>query len=77
MDKEKSVKITSKENALKVIDEKFKIGQVMNHLHSMMIGVTKDEMTPDTVTAACKCVSQMNEVMNTSIEAARFLKEND
>lgn len=68
------VDVTSE--ALDKIDKKFKVGEVMNHLHSMMKGVTDKEMTPDTVMAACQCVSKMNEVMNTSIGAARFLRDN-
>ena len=62
--------------ALNKIDQKFKVGEVMNHLHSMMKGVTENDMTPETVMAACQCVSKMNEVMNTSIDAARFLRDN-
>lgn len=70
-------KTSRQKKALETIDEKFKVGDVMNHLHSMMKGVTEKEMTPDTVMAACQCVSKMNEVMDTAINAAKFLKEND
>jgi len=62
--------------SLDVIDEKFRVGEVMNHLHSMMKGVTEKEVTPETVIAACQCVSKMNEVMNTTIDAAKFLRSN-
>ena len=68
---------TRQKRALETIDEKFNVGDVMNHLNKMMKGVTDKEMTPDTVMAACQCVSKMNEVMDTTINAAKFLKDND
>jgi len=73
---ELATRIDISKDALESVDRKFKVGEVMNHLHSMMTGVTDKEMTPETVMAACQCVSKMNEVMNTSIDAAKFLRDN-
>lgn len=67
-------RIDTTKEALETVDEKFKVGEVMNHLHLMMKGVTKDQMTPETVMAACNCVARLNETIGTAIEAARFLK---
>ena len=69
--------IDNKIKALESIDEKFKIGEVMNHLNFMMKGVTKEKMDSENVIAACQCVSKMNELMNTTIKAAKFLKDNE
>lgn len=55
------------------IDEKFKVGKSIDQLHTMMIEVTKQEMTASNVNAACNCVSRINETINTAIQAARFL----
>jgi len=75
--KQSNMQIINQNNSsLDAIDQKFKVGEVINHLHSMMKGVTKDEMNPATVMAACQCVSKMNEVMNTTMDAARFLRSN-
>lgn len=57
------------------IDDKFKVGKVMNHLYSMMEGVTAQEMTANNVNAACNCVARANETITTCIQAAKFLNE--
>lgn len=48
----------------------------MKHLRKMMTEVTQKEMTPDTVNAACNCVSNINSTIKTAISAAKFLAEN-
>lgn len=65
----------SQEDKIVFIDEKFKVGNTITHLHKMMTEVTKEEINPSTVNAACNCVARLNETINTAIQAARFLNE--
>ncbi len=65
----------SQEDKIQFIDEKFRVGNTIEQLHSMMKEVTKEEITPATVSAACNCVARLNETINTAIQAARFLNE--
>lgn len=65
----------SQEDKITFIDEKFKVGDSITQLHKMMKEVTKDEISPATVNAACNCVARLNETINTAIQAARFLNE--
>lgn len=65
----------SQEDKIVFIDEKFKVGDTIGHLHKMMKEVTKEEINPSTVNAACNCVARLNETINTAIQAARFLNE--
>lgn len=58
---------------IKFIDEQFKVGEAVNHLHGMMKSVTKDQVNPATVNAACNCVARINETITTAIQAAKFL----
>lgn len=41
----------------------------------MMQKVVEKEMTPDTVNAACNCVSNINSTIKTAIAAAKFLAD--
>lgn len=65
----------SQEDKITFIDDKFKVGETITQLHSMMKDVTSKELTPATVNAACNCVARLNETINTAISAARFLNE--
>lgn len=65
----------SQEDKITFIDEKFRVGETISQLHSMMKDVTKNELTPNTVNAACNCVARLNETINTAIQAAKFLNE--
>lgn len=65
----------SQEEKINFIDEKFQVGNTIQHLHSMMKEVTKEDINPSTVNAACNCVARLNETINTAIQAARFLNE--
>lgn len=65
----------SQEDKITFIDERFKIGETISQLHNMMKEVTKEEINPSTVNAACNCVARLNETINTAIQAARFLNE--
>jgi DNA-binding CsgD family transcriptional regulator len=66
---------TSQMQKIEFINDKFKVGDSINQLHSMMKGVTKDGINPATVNAACNCVARLNETINTAIQAAKFLNE--
>ena len=80
MANEKNLKLvegySEKRKALETVDEKFKVGEVMNHLHKMMKDVTEKDVTSENVKAACDCVSKMNETINVSLNVAKFLSEN-
>lgn len=65
----------SQEDKIVYIDEKFMIGNTISQLHTMMKEVTKQEINPATVNAACNCVARLNETINTAIMAAKFLNE--
>ena len=65
----------SQEDKVSFVAEKFKVGEVIDHLYTMMQEVTKQDFNPATVSAACQCVSKINETMNTTINAARFLNQ--
>lgn len=73
----RAVQVSKKtqEDKIKFVDENFKIGETISQLHHMMKNVTKSELTPNTVNAACNCVARLNETINTAIQAARFLNE--
>jgi len=41
----------------------------------MMKEVTKNEINPDSVNAACNCVQNLNNTIKTAIQAARYLSD--
>lgn len=65
----------TQQDKIRFIDEQFKVGDAITQLHSMMKSVTKDQINPATVNAACNCVARLNETINTAIQAAKFLNE--
>ena len=67
------MQITTQREKINFIDEKFRIGESISQLHHMMKEVTKERIDPNSVNAACNCVSRINETINTAIQAARFL----
>lgn len=73
----RAIVVTSKsqEDKIQFIDDKFKVGNTITKLHEMMTEVTKEEINPATVNAACNCVARLNETINTAIMAAKFLNE--
>ncbi len=73
----RQVQVVSKtqEDKITFIDERFKVGETITQLHHMMKEVTKDEINPSSVNAACNCVARLNETINTAIQAAKFLNE--
>ena len=66
--------ITQKDK-IQFIDQQFKVGESITQLHHMMKEVTKQDINPATVNAACNCVARLNETINTAIQAAKFLNE--
>jgi hypothetical protein len=65
----------SQEDKIMFINDHFKVGETLDHLHKMMKDVTKQELNHNTVNAACNCVARLNETINTAIQAAKFLNE--
>jgi hypothetical protein len=59
--------------ALGDIDDKFGVAKTVGQLQKMMSEVTKDEINPQTVNAACNCVQNLNLTIKTAMQAARFL----
>jgi len=62
-----------KQSALKEISDRFAVVDTVRALQHMMQEVTKDKINPDTVNAACNCVSNLNLTIKTAIEAAKYL----
>lgn len=71
------LKITSQDRRgdVEYVQDQFDIKSAVTQLHSMMKEVTKDEFNAKNVNAACHCIHQLNETINTTIKAARFLRE--
>lgn len=67
--------VNDKKSDLDYINDTFKVGKVVNQLHDMMGEVVKAGYDAKNVNAACNCISQLNQVINTTISAARFLRE--
>lgn len=65
----------TKRSDIEYIEEKFKIKNTVSLLHNMMSEITKDEINAKNVNSACYCIAQLNETINTTINAARFLRE--
>lgn len=73
--KEVSVNSMDRRSDIEYVQDNFNIKGTVEHLHSMMKEVTKDDFTAKNVNAACHCIHQLNETINTTIKAARFLRE--
>lgn len=66
---------TDRRSDVAYIQDQFNIKSSVEHLHSMMRKVTEKEFSAQNVNAACHCIHQLNETINTTIKAARFLRE--
>lgn len=76
-------KIGSKSTELTVADERrkaitdisdqFGVAKTVTQLQRMMEEVTREEISPNTVNAACNCVQNLNLTIKTAMQAARFL----
>ena len=71
----KEIATIDKRQDIEYVNETFKLGETVEHLHYMMKGVTKEEVTSKTVNAACNCVQQLNQTIDMAIKAAKFLRE--
>lgn len=67
--------VADKKSDLAFINDQFKVGKVVNQLHDMMEEVTKGGYDAKNVNAACNCIGQLNQIINTTINAARFLRD--
>lgn len=72
---ELKVSSQSRREDVEFIQDKFDIKASVEHLHEMMKNVTEKEFSAKNVNAACHCIHQLNETINTTIKAARFLRE--
>jgi predicted RNA methylase len=72
---ELKVHSTDRRSDIEFVQDKFRISDAVNQLHDMMKEVTKTEINAKNVNAACHCIHQLNETINTTITAARFLRE--
>lgn len=72
---DKNLPVKTQEQKLNHVNETFKITNTINQLHAMMKEVTKEEINPRTVNAACNCVQQLNNTIDMTIKAARYLGE--
>ncbi len=71
------LKVTSgdRRGDVEYIQDQFNIKASVEQLHTMMKEVTKEEFNAKNVNAACHCIHQLNETINTTIKAARFLRD--
>lgn len=65
--------VDERRRALGDINDKFGVTKTVTQLQKMMEEVTKDEINPNTVNAACNCVQNLNLTIKTAMQAARFL----
>ena len=68
---------SGKQVALREISDRFGVVDTVRTLQHMMKEVTKKEISPDSVNAACNCVQNLNLTIKTAIQAARYLSEKD
>lgn len=66
---------SGKQVALREISDRFGVVETVKTLQHMMNEVTKKDITPDSVNAACNCVQNLNLTIKTAIQAARYLSE--
>lgn len=65
-----------KRRDIQYIADTFGLKATVEQLHYMMKEVTKTQITPQTVNAACNCVQQLNSTIDMAIKASRYLSEN-
>lgn len=76
-DKNIEVIDSGKQLALREISDRFGVVETVRTLQHMMKEVTKKEITPDSVNAACNCVNNLNLTIKTAIQAARYLSDKE
>lgn len=67
--------VANRRKDIEFVQENFNVKNTVEQLHKMMSEVTKDEINPRTVNAACNCVHALNQTIDMTIKAARFLNE--
>jgi hypothetical protein len=72
---ELKVSTNDRRNDVEYIQDQFDIKSTVEQLHIMMKEVTKEEFSAKNVNAACHCIHQLNETINTTIKAAKFLRD--
>lgn len=65
--------VDERRRALGDISDKFGVAKTVGQLQKMMEEVTKDDINPNTVNAACNCVQNLNLTIKTAMQAAKFL----
>lgn len=65
--------VDERRKAIRDISDQFGVAKTVGQLQRMMEEVTKEEITPNTVNAACNCVQNLNLTIKTAMQAARFL----
>lgn len=56
----------------KTDDDTFTTKKVVRTLESLMTRVTKEEVTPDTVNAACNCADKITDMLKLHLEVERL-----
>lgn len=72
---ELKVSTTDRRKDIEYIQDQFNIKSTVTQLHTMMKEVTKEDFSAKNVNAACHCIHQLNETINTTIKASRFLRD--
>lgn len=65
--------VDERRKAIRDISDQFGVSKTVGQLQRMMEEVTKEEINPNTVNAACNCVQNLNLTIKTAMQAARFL----
>jgi hypothetical protein len=55
----------------------FNARSIVHTLETLMNRVTEQEATPDTVTAACRCASEISQLLKIHLEAERLRREDE
>ncbi len=65
--------VDERRKAIRDISDQFGVAKTVGQLQKMMEEVTREEINPNTVNAACNCVQNLNLTIKTAMQAARFL----
>ena len=65
--------VDERRKAIRDISDQFGVAKTVGQLQRLMDEVTKEEINPNTVNAACNCVQNLNLTIKTAMQAARFL----
>lgn len=65
--------VDERRKAIRDVSDQFGVAKTVGQLQKMMEEVTKEEINPNTVNAACNCVQNLNLTIKTAMQAARFL----